>query len=588
MFETIFTILVVLVMFVFLAVNVSDPVVVFLGGVTVLALGGVVSLSDVVAGFANEGMLTVAVLFVVAGAAQKCAFLPGAANRMLGDNAQGRWPLLKMALPVAGFSAFINNTPVVAICIPIVRSWSIRCGVSPSKLLLPLSYISIFGGLLTVIGTSTNLVVSGMLQEQGHRALGMFEITVFGLPLAIVGMVYLVLWGYRFLPDNQDLLETAKKNYREYLVTFMVEDGCGICGKTVEKAGLRNLQGLYLFEIIRDKRRIYPVTPLEVLQIGDKLIFTGQVDTILQVQNIPGLRLLTSADDLAQLTQAGEASMVEVVVSNFFPFLHQSIKESNFRSHYDAAVVAVIRQGERINDKIGNIVLRPGDTLLLLTLPHFASQWVGAKDFYFINQREQLKPVPRAKAHLVVLAFLLLVGLAGTGTMPTLNAAVLALCVIMLTKTISVKEALDSINWEVLIVIALSLGIGKALIESGAADMIASALIAMSIPLGPLGILAAVYIVTNLFTLAITNNAAAVLAFPIAYTAALQSGMDLRVCGLVVAVAASAAFATPFGYQTNLMVYGPGGYLFRDFMRVGLPLHILFFIVTMGICLIIA
>ncbi|SDY98553.1 SLC13 family permease [Tindallia californiensis] len=580
MFEPLFTIVVVAVMVWLLVRNTFEPVIIFLGSVVALMTAGVISSQEALVGFSNEGMLTVAILFVVAGAIQQSPFLPGIATRLFGKRATGRRPLLKMMAPITLLSAFLNNTPIVAIFIPIIRNWSTQHNISPSKFLIPLSYVSMFGGILTLIGTSTNLVVSGMLQEFGHEPMGMFEITKVGLPLALLGMLYLLFYGYKHLPDNQDLLDSAKRNFREYLVTFQVETQSRVIGKTIEKAGLRNLKGLYLFEIIRNKQKIYPVSPSEVLQKNDKLVFTGQIETIVQLQAIEGLKLLSSDEEFSDMFKSGEANIVEAVVSPDFPFLNQTIKESNFRSHYNAAIVAVVRQGERINDKIGKITLKPGDTLLILTNHRFAQQWDGAKDFYLISQRENEEILSPAKARIAVGSFLMLIVFASTGLLSTFHASLLALSVLMFTRTISVKNAFKAISWDTLLVIAFSFGIGNALIKTGAADLIAGGLIYGIAPLGPIGALFAVYLVTNFFTAIITNNAAAVLAFPIAYAASVQMDLNPMPFAIAVAIAASSCFATPFGYQTNLMVYGPGGYSFKDFLKIGLPLNILFLIAS--------
>lgn len=580
MVQPIFTIIIVLLMLLLLIRNTFEPVIIFLGALVILITAGILPMEEALAGFSNQGMLTVAILFVVAGAIQKSPFVPNIANRLFGNRATGRKPLLKMMAPIALLSAFLNNTPIVAVFIPIIRNWATQHNISPSKFLIPLSYVSMFGGVMTLIGTSTNLVVSGMLQEFGHQPLGMFEITKVGLPLALIGMAYLLFYGYKHLPDNQDLLASAKRNFREYLVTFQITPDSRLIGKTIHQAGLRNLKGLYLFEIIRNKEKHYPVTPTEILQPEDKLIFTGRLDTISQLQAMEGIKLLTSSDDYAQHYKNGEASMVEAVVSNHFPFLHQSIKESNFRSHYNAAVVAVLRQGERINEKIGKIILKPGDTLLLLANQNFANQWEGAKDFHLISQREPENLLSPKQSKIAIGSFALLIITASTGLLSILHASMLALCIILFTRVISVKEAFQSISWDTLLVIAFSFGIGNALLNTGAAAMIAGGLINWVEPFGPIGILMAVYVITNIFTAVITNNAAAVLAFPIAYAAATQLNLDPRPFAIAVAIAASACFATPFGYQTNLMVYGPGGYGFKDFVKVGLPLNTIFFIAS--------
>jgi|LGVE01.1.fsa_nt_gb di/tricarboxylate transporter len=581
MFEAVFTLIVVIVMLFLLIQNTFESMIIFLGAIVVLIASGVITVKEALAGFSNEGMLTVAILFVVARAIQKSPLLPKITNQMFGDGCNGKVDLLKIMAPIPLLSAFLNNTPVVALFMPMIRDWALRNNISPSKFLLPLSYLAMFGGLLTLVGTSTNLVVSGMLQEIGDSPLGMFEITTVGLPLAIIGVLYLVFYGYNQLPNNEDLLNETKENYREYLVTFRVEVGCNIIGKSIEKAGLRNLEGLFLIEIIRNKTKIIETLPNETLKAGDQLIFTGRVDTIFQLQEIEGLTLLSSAEDFGALFKNGKAHIVEAVISNAFPFLNKTIKESNFRSYYNASVVAVIRNGERINEKIGKIILRPGDTVLLLANSCFDNQWDGARDFYLMTPRENEKRLSPVKSIIAIGSFLMLIVLSATGILSTIYAALLALAVLLFTRTVSVNEAFKSIHWETIVVIAFSFGIGTALINTGAADMVAQGLIKVAAPMGGFGVLVAVYLVTNIFTAIVTNNAAAVIAFPIAYAASQQLNLDPRPFIIAVVVAASGCFLTPFGYQTNLMIYGPGGYTFKDFIKIGLPLTVIFFIVAM-------
>ncbi len=580
--QEIFTIIVILVMFILLVKNIYEPVVIFFAGVVIFLSFGIVSFDEVLSGFSNKGMMTVAGLFVIAGTIQKNPYIYSMANYFFGNKPRGKRTFCRVILPVTCLSAFINNTPVVAIFIPMIRKWALNNQISPSKLLIPLSYASIFGGMLTLIGTSTNLLVSGLLEEYGYHGLGMFEITKVGLFLAITGMFYLIFIARRFLPNNEDLLETAKKNYRKYLITMTVEKGCKIIDKPVKKAGLRNLEGLYLVEVIRDGERIHPVNPEKVIiKEGDELVFTGQIETIVQLQTIKGLRLHASCDDYIKDFKNGQAQMVEAVVSDAFPFLNQTIKESNFRAKYDAAVVAVLRKGKRINEKIGNIKLRPGDTLLMLTSKDFFNTWGISKDFYIISNNVNYEAPKRWKKILSITSFIGLIILASLNILSVLHATFIALALLFVTRSVSPKEAWKYINWDTIIIIALSFGVGKALINSGVADLVANNLVNIMKTFGPIGVLAAVFVMTNIFTEMITNNAAAVLSFPIAMSMAGQMGLDPRPFAIAVAIGASTCFASPIGYQTNLMVYGPGGYKFTDFMKVGIPLNIIFMIISL-------
>ena len=566
-------------MFILLITEIYEPVVIFFSALTIFVMVGIITLEEALQGFTNQGMLTIALLFILVGAVQKGSGVFRFVEKFFGKNRGDRSSLLKVITPITILSAFINNTPVVAMFVPIVRNWALDHNISPSRYLIPLSYASIFGGLLTLVGTSTNLIVSGMLQQYGEEGLWMFETTYIGLPLALTGIVYLLTFGYKVLPWNEDLMETMKKRQREYLVAMTVKPHCRIIGKTVEKAGLRNLKGLFLIEIMRGEETITPVTPGELILNGDRLIFTGQVSTIVQLQEIEGLKLETSSDAYLDNFKNGQGHIVEAVVSASFPFLGKTIKESSFRSKYDAAVVAVLRNGERNKDKIGNIKLKPGDTLLLLTGRSFINLWGASKDFYLISKVQDYE-LKNGKGYLPLIAFAMMILLAALNIVPILHAAFISLAVLFLAKTINHKEARKAINWDTIFVIAFSLGIGNALTKSGAAALLAEGLVSLMQTFGPIGLLLAVYLLTNLLTEMITNNAAAVLVFPIAISGALQMGVDPRPLAIAVAVAASASFSTPIGYQTNLMVFGPGGYKFKDFLKVGLPLNLIFMILS--------
>lgn len=581
MLSAFITITVIIIMLVLMIRNDYDTVIIFLGAVAFFITTKIITVKEALSGFSNEGMLTVAVLFVVAGALQKSPLLSIMANKLFGSDVNGRKPLSRIMFPISALSAFINNTPIVAIFMPIIRNWAIQRNISPSKFLIPLCYATSLGGIITLIGTSTNLVVSGMLQEYGQKPLHMFEQTPAGLIVALIGIAFILVYAYKLLPDNQNLLSAAKRNFREYLVSFIVESNCSIKGKSIENAELRNLKGLYLFEIVRGDQKIYPLSPDVIIQEQDRLIFVGQTNTLIQLQNIEGLKLLTSADDYNELFHSDDANIVEAVVSSKFPFLNQSIKESNFRSFYNAAVVAVIRHGERLNEKIGQIILQPSDTLLLLTHNSFINKWEASDDFYLISETKKEDVLSKRKSIIAIMSFFSLIILASTGILSIFHSSLLALCVIMFTKTLNIKQAFKLISWDTLLIIIFSFGVANALINSGAAQMIAAYLIKTISPVGPIGALFVVYFVTNLFSMLVTNNAAAVLAFPIAYSTAMQMNLSPKPFAIAVIFAASASYATPIAYQTNMMVTGPGGYTFKDFFRIGMPLTLILMIASM-------
>ena len=564
-----------------LVFEVLAPDVIVFSALGTLLLCRVLTPKEALAGFSNGGMLTVGILFIVAFAAQTSGILEFFAERVMGRSGGGRKPLLRMMAPVVAMSAFLNNTPIVAMFTPTIRDWALRNRLAPSKFLIPLSYAAIFGGLCTLIGTSTNLVVNGLLQQTLGRSLSMFELAWVGIPCAGAGILFMLLVGHRLLPDNRDLDDEFRKSGREYLVELRVAAGSALVGKTVEAAGLRQLDQAFLTEIVRDGVTIAPVRPGESLEAGDILFFAGGADGIVRLQAIAGLDPCQEMDFFATLQSSGRGRIIEAVVSRSSPMLGKTLREGNFRARYDAAVLAVHRHGERIDGRLGHLVLKPGDTLLLLAGDDFFKRWNQARDFYMISKVTDLPVLNRRKTVVSLLTLAGMIGLSAFGVLDILDAAILAAMVLLFTRSVTVVEARRAIELNVLIVIAAALGISRALEKSGAATFLAGWVIEQVQSLGPLGLLAAIYLVTSVLTEVITNNAAAALVFPIAMAAAGQAGLNPMPFVIAICVAASASFATPIGYQTNLMVYGPGGYRFTDFLKVGIPLNLIFMAVAL-------
>lgn len=353
-----------------------------------------------------------------------------------------------------------------------------------------------------------------------------------------------------------------------------------VIGRSVEDAGLRNLEQLFLVEIVRNGEPIAPVRPQEHLQAGDHLIFTGKVEGIAQLQKIAGLQLPHGCDLRQRLLEDGKARLVEVVVSPSCPMLGMTIKEGNFRARYDAAVLAVHRHGGLLKTKLGEVILKPGDTLLLLAGDDFLKRWNYSREFYLVSKVSDLPRVNRKKA---IISFCTLVGMVAAsafGLLDIFEAAVLAVMVLLFTRCITTVQARRSIELNVLIVIASSFGISRALEKTGAAAWLAEQTINSVHAWGALGVLVAICLMTTVLTEVITNNAAAAVVFPIAMASAQQLHVDPKPFAIAIAISASASFATPIGYQTNMMVYGPGGYQAKDFLKVGVPLNILYMIVS--------
>jgi len=575
-----FALALILLMIIFLVLELARPEYVILFVLSLFILTGVISPAEALRGFSNQELMTIALLFVVAGAVQQSGVLHTAVKKILGSGKRPRWTLVRMMGVVSAFSAFINNTPIVVMLLSEIKRWCRSNRVSPTKFLIPLSYAAVFGGTLTLIGTSTNLVVQGLLVESGHPGMTLFQIGMIGLPAAIVGILYMAIIGYRLLPSRPDVEDALASSSREYLISVRVAGNCPIIGKSVEEAGLRNLTGLYLFEIVRGGEIITPVSASEKIRAGDRLIFTGIVSTIAELQTIRGLEIETDNPvDLFDL-QNGNAQLVEAVISSHSSLLNKTVKQVQFRSRYDAAVVAVYRDREQVRRKIGDIVLRPGDTILLLTGREFGKRSGSHRDFYVISDGEKHRLFDRSKMFLVLPCLLAVVLLPALQILSTMKAALLAVLALTLGQAVKIQEIASFIPFRILLLIAGAFGIGATLDETGVDDALASIIVEMAPGLDKIVLVLFIYLSTNLLTELITNSAAAAIVFPIALSLAQQTGTDPMAFILPLTLAASAGFASPIGYQTHLLVYGPGGYRFGDFVKVGAPLNLLFMLTT--------
>ncbi len=536
---------------------------------------GILSSSDGLSGFSNSGMLTVGVLFVVVAGLRETGGIDFIASRLLGKPRSERGAILRVMGPVWGMSTFLNNTPVVAMMIPAVQDWSRKLNLAPSKLMIPLSYSAILGGTCSLIGTSTNLVVAGMIiASTDLRPLHMFDITWVGLPTAIVAALFLIFVGPRLLPGRK-ASTNLMVDPKEYSLELIVPEGSSMAGKTVEAAGLRALPGCYLVEIERGGEILSAVGPDQVLREGDRLVFAGVVDSIKELANARGLALATN--QVFKLDSPRyRRRLFETVVAPGSRLAGRTIRESRFRNLYNGAVIAVARNGERIRGKLGDIRLKGGDLLLVEADPGFVDRVGSSRDFLLVSKLEDSTPRRHGRAPLAVAILVAMVALATFEVYPMLTAAMLAAGAMVLTRCCTITEARRSIDWSVLIVIGAALGVGTAMDKTGAAGLIATTVINFfgSNP-HPWLLLIAIYIVTSFFTEIITNNAAVALSFPIAYAMAQALDVSFMPFAIAIMMAGSASFATPLGYQTNLMVYGPGGYTFKDFLKIGVPMNVL-------------
>jgi di/tricarboxylate transporter len=518
------------------------------------------------------------VLYVVVSGLVDTGAIQAIGSRLLGRPsgvADAQWRLMA---PVLALSAFLNNTAVVVMLVPFVEDWARRCRIPVSKLMIPLSYAAILGGTCSIIGTSTNLVVQGLVMKSTQLGqMGFFEIGAVGLPCALIGILFITATQKWLLPDRRPPLQDPAEA-REYAIEMLVDKSSGLIGKSVEQAGLRSLPGAFLAEIQRAETILPAVARTEILRAGDRLLFVGVVESVVDLVKMRGL--VPAPDQLFKLdAPRPERRLIEVVISDSCPIIGKTIRDGRFRSRYDAVVIAAARNGERIRGKIGDIVLRAGDTLLIESRPSFTTQYGNSRDFLLVHEVQGATLPRHDRAWLATAILGCMVAAAATGLLSMLEAALVAGGLMIATRCTTVNAARARVDWSVLTIIGTSLGLGLALQVSGAAAAIAHW--ALGVVGGhPWLALLVLYGLTMALTEMVTNTAAAVLVFPIAQATAAGLGVSFWPFVACIMMAASASFATPIGYQTNLLVYGPGGYRFGDYLRIGLPLNVLLGLVT--------
>lgn len=564
--------------------NWGPPDMVLLGGSLLCGIAQIITPAQVFSGFVNPGTLTIAALFVVAAAMEATGALESVQRWIFGNASTEKAGLSRLALPVCAMSAFFNNTPIVAMLLPVVNEWCRKHNISPSRILMPLSFFAILGGTCTIIGTTTHLAVRGLVIEtldknpelEGQlRPPMFFELAWVGVPFVVVGILYLLFIGRHWIPKRKDMIESMESSPREYFAEMRVQEGASIVGQTIEAAGLRHLPGLFLMEIRRGEDSITPVRPEERLHENDVLTFAGVVSTVVELERkFQGLVPVADENYEDRSIERRGKTLCEAVISARSPLIRQSIRDADFRAMYDAAVIAVHRGGERIKGRIGDIVLRAGDTLLLQVGSDFARVHHNSLDFYLVSDIDGPVAIRHEKVWLSAVLMVVLIVLMSTPFLPVVYSAFLVAGLCILTGCISTSGARESIDWPTIITIGASFGLGHALEESGGAKQVADLLVSIGGSSSGYVLLALVYVSTAIFAAVVSSKAAAVLMYPVAIAVAVQSGLSPQPFVLAIMYSAAASFVTPLGYPTNLIVYGPGGYKFTDFMRVGLPLNI--------------
>nr|WP_321451017.1 SLC13 family permease [uncultured Carboxylicivirga sp.] len=556
----------------------------FFVAVMVLGIFKILTPTEILAGFANEQIAVIIMLLLLGDAIRQTSVIEIFFAKIFPVSSTYRSFLARMMIWVGGFSAFLNNTPLVAVMMPYVHQWSKRNGVSSSKLLIPLSYAAILGGCVTLIGTSTNLIVGGMVADQdiipGMRQLEMFDFFWVGFPMLILGFLYLYFFSYKLLPDRTTAIDDFQESERKYLVEAEVRKNSKLVGKTLKDADLNGRYGLLLVEIIRGKQTLQILRDSFVLHEGDLLRFAGDNNNVAS--------LLSDNSDLTvpsvgMMSKLKRSQIVEIVISHNSSLITKQIKEIYFRGRYDSALLAIHRNGERITGAIEEIKLKAGDVLLLLAGENFTSHIQNQIDFYVISRVKELHKPERYKIWVLFGGTLLAIFLSAVKLVPLFLGLLIVLAAINLLKVVSAKDLPKSIDYNLGVIIALSLALGTAMMKTGVADMIANFVISVFLPFGRMSLLVGIYLITSILAAYITNKAAVAIIFPISVTAAKNAGFDPMPFILVVSFAAAANFLTPIGYQTNLMVYGPGGYNFKDFFKIGFPLTLIYMVVTVGI-----
>ncbi len=579
--EVWFTVAVVLTVLFLLATTPAPTEMVLLGAMVVLSVSQIISPTQALSGFSSPGVMTIAALYVVIAGLRETGAIAWFSHLVFGRPKSLTAAQAKLMASGALLSTVINNTPVVAMFIPIAQEWSARFGFPISRLLLPLNNVVILAGLCTLIGTSTNLAVYGLLmQVRPETQLGLFDLVWIGVPLTLVGMAYALVFSKYLLPDRQGPMEQLE-NAREYAFQVRVHSNGPMVGKSLAEVGLRNLKSAYVLEIERRGRLITAVAPEQVLEADDRLTCVGVVDAIVDLRRMPGISVADDQEFRLNLKHA-QRQLAELVLSQTSPLVGQRVKDSNFRDRYGAAIVSISREGSRVTGKVGDIVFQPGDTLLVETGYHFFDKHKYDRDFLLVSQLHDSAPSDFKRAPVSFGILLLMIVVAAMEWLPLFEASFIAAGLMVATGCMTTRRAASSIEYQLVAAIAASFALGVALTESGAAALAGTWLVEIAQG-NPWVALVLLYAVTVVVTEMITNNAAGVLMFPVALSVAEAAGVNFMPFVIAIMVAASAGFITPIGYQTNLMVYGPGGYKFSDFVRFGLPLNIVCGIITVSI-----
>ena len=583
-----FEVIIVFIVLVFLLVSLYTekigPGFTFLIGVGILGILKVITPKEMLAGFANKEVAIIIMLILLGNIFRQTSILDILFDKIFSRSKSYNNFMTRMMILISVLSAFLNNTPLVALMMPYVHSWSKRNKISPSKLFIPLSYAAILGGCATLIGTSTNLIVSSMVSEQtiipGLPPMNIFDFTLVGAPMIVIGIIYIRFFGAKKLPDIPEALEDHDLNKRKYIIEVKITSGSKFSNKAIKDSELLNSEGLYIHEIIKKTYSISHPSENVILRDNDIIVISGNTQAIADIARSDSSLSIPS---VGVYSRKRKLAVVEIVISHNSSLIGKSIEQTNLRREYGGIPIALHRKGESINEELKTIELMAGDALLLLTEPVFEKKSAITLDFFPISTVKEIHRLGFLRSSFLIGGTLAIIILSAFGVISLFMGLIALLSISIFLKISSPKELPKFIDYNLIFIIVLALAFGKAMIKTGAADIIANLIINVFTPLGKFGILAGIYFITSILAAYITNQGAAAIVFPISLTMAVNLNLNPVPFVLIVAFAAAANFMTPIGYQTNLMVFGPGRYKFNDYLKIGIPLTIIYMIVTVSL-----